>query len=100
MGVSKAPSIFQRISASVCRMMRRKGYICFVYLDDYYVRAESYRLCKEAYDYLWKLLTSLGFTVNVKKSISPRHCLIFLGIEINTNEQTLSIPNEKLVLLK
>ena len=100
MGSSKAPSIFQRITSSVCRIMRSKGFICFVYLDDFYVCDKTYRLCKKAYDYLWKLLMSLGFTINEKKSVAPTQCLTFLGIEIDSTKLTLKIPDGKLNELK
>ena len=95
MGTSKSPWIFQKLSDAVCKIMRFNGYICIVYLDDYYVCAKSESECREAYDFLWSLLTDLGFTINVKKSIPPCQCLIFLGIEIDTRSRTMSIPSTK-----
>ena len=66
MGASKAPSIFQKITSAVCGMMRYRGYLCIVYLDDFYVCAETKEECQAAYDFLWGLLTDLGFTINIK----------------------------------
>ena len=100
MGASKSPSIFQRITSSVCRMMRKKGFFCYVYLDDFYVCDSSFSKCKRAYDYLWSLLTSLGFTINSKKSVSPRQCLVFLGIQIDSVTLSMKIPDVKILELK
>ena len=35
-GATKAPKIFQRITSSVTRMMQRRGFTSFVYLDDWF----------------------------------------------------------------
>ena len=72
MGTSKSPWIFQKLSDAVCKIVRFNGFICIVYLDDYYVCAKSESECRKAYDFLWSLLIDLGFTINEKKSIPFR----------------------------
>ena len=64
-GASKAPGIFQRITESVTRMMKRMGYDkVFVYLDDFIIVADSYEGCMKAFVCLAQLLFRLGFTIN------------------------------------
>ena len=53
-----------------------------------------------AYECLQELLTSLGFRINRKKSVPPTRELIFLGININTLHQTMSLPQGKLESLQ
>ena len=44
------------------------------------------------------LLQNLGYVINLKKSIlQPVKQLEFLGIQINTEEMTLSVSEEKMV---
>ena len=100
MGASKIPSIFQRITSAICRMMRHRGFKCIVYLDDFYLCSETKRASQQAYDVLTALLVSLGFTINIRKSVPPCTRLIILGIEIDTCTQTLSIPQDELTMLR
>ena len=49
-------------------------------------------------DTLIFLLQNLGYVINLKKSIlQPVKQLEFLGIQINTEEMTLSVSEEKMV---
>ena len=96
----KNPLIFQRITSPICRMMMHQGFKCIVYLNDFYLHAEKERACQQAYDVLTALLVSLGFTINIRKSVPPCTRLIFLGIAIYTCTQTLSIPQDKLTVLR
>ena len=49
---------------------------------------------------MWSLLTDLGFTINTKKSVPPCQCLVFLGIQVDTRNCTLTLPDIKLNELK
>ena len=81
-------------------MIRHRGFKCIVYLNDFYLCAETERACQQAYDVLTALLVSLGFTINIRKSVPPCIRFIFLGIEIDTCTQTLSYPQDKLTVLQ
>ena len=80
--------------------MRHRGFKCIVYLNDFYLCAETEPACQQAYDVLTALLVSLGFTLNISKLVPPCTRLIFSGIEIDTCTQTLSIPQDKLTVLR
>ena len=96
-GASKAPNIFQRITESVTRMVKRRGFKnIHVYLDDFIIVADSYDECLNAFVCLTQLLCRLGFTINWNKVIPPTQRIVFLGVLIDMIEGTLSIPNEKI----
>lgn len=100
-GSSKAPGIFQRITESVCRMLKRRGHKCvLVYLDDFIIIADTYKECVDAFKCLLDLLQNLGFCINWKKVVPPTQNIVFLGVLIDTLAGTLSIPDEKLDELK
>ena len=50
--------------------MRRWGFNCLVYLDDYYVCADDMASCQVAYENFWNLLSDVGFVINSKKSVA------------------------------
>ena len=100
-GARRAPSIFHRISQSIKRMMRRRGFDCIVvYLDDFLVVAKTLEECSKIQAILIDLLRKLGFQINWKKVEGPATCLTFLGVEIDTVAGTLQLPERKLNELK
>ena len=95
-GARKSPQIFHRITQSVRRMMARRGFHSIVvYLDDFLVIGDTYLECLTAYTTLMALLRSLGFSINYNKLIEPCKKLVFLGIELNTIDGTVSLDNAK-----
>jgi hypothetical protein len=96
-GSNKGPGIFHRLTQSVRRMMKRKGFPnLVVYLDDFVYVDESFERCMEAQQVLLSLLIKLGFRISWQKVVSPTVCLEFLGIGINTVDCTLLLSTEKL----
>ena len=95
-GASKSPAIFQRLSSSVTRMMARRGYTVISYLDDFLVIEETHEKCYQGYQILLELLQNLGFHINWKKVAEPAQKMTFLGVEIDSVSQQLSLPQEKL----
>ncbi len=96
-GSSKSPHIFHRITQSVRRMMARRGiHGLVVYLDDFCIICDSFEDCKRALNILISLLRRLGFQISWSKVEGPSRCLTFLGITIDTQSMTLSLPEEKL----
>ena len=99
-GAAKSCEIFQRISSSVTRMMRRRGFDVISYLDDFLCIEDDKNYCALAYATLRMLLTSLGFTINEDKACPPNQTMIFLGTEISSVKCTLSLPDAKLHKLR
>jgi len=94
-GARKSPAHFNRITKAVKRMMVRRGFSCSVYLDDFLVSANTFAECTRALKTLVELLRSLGFRINWKKMIDPCQNLVFLGIQIDTVCNTLSLDQTK-----
>ncbi|CAG2207961.1 unnamed protein product [Mytilus edulis] len=96
-GAAQSPSIFQRLSSAVCRIMKSKYNFCVIaYLDDFLTTESTYDRCSAALTCLIKLLRKLGFYINWNKVEGPSQRLIFLGILIDTCKLTLSLPGDKL----
>ena len=95
-GTKIAPFIFSRLTDSISRHMLAKGYVCYNYLDDFIVIGSSYQNTCDAQLYLISLLRRLGFYISWPKVTSPSTNCRYLGIEINSVHQTLSLPSDKM----
>lgn len=95
-GAAKSCKVFQSVSDAVVRIMQRNGYVCTSYIDDFLVIGDTESLCKEALDFLLKLVVDLGLEVNWAKVEQPETVMTFLGVEINTVKRTLALPEKKL----
>lgn len=96
-----APSIFNRLSQAIKRAMNRRGYMGIVaYLDDFWLVSDSFAGCKRMLLELIYLVRRLGFYVNYNKVVGPTQKIVFLGVEINTTEMTVALPEEKLAKCK
>jgi hypothetical protein len=99
-GARKSPSIFQRITESITRMMAIRGFTVMVYLDDFIIVEKSFSNCKNAYEVLLSLLQELGFSISWKKVGPPSQRLVFLGVFIDSVKGELAVPEDKLLMLK
>ncbi len=101
MGACKSPGAFQRLTSSVTRMMQRRGFNnVIVYIDDFFITSSSYEHCSKTLNALINLLTELGFTINWKKVFPSTQLITFLGIEIDSVNQIIRLPNSKVCQLK
>jgi len=99
-GAKKSPGIFHRLTQSVRRMMKRRGYTVIAYLDDFLLIAETHQQCLDGLNTLLCLLRALGFSIAWNKTEGPTTSLIFLGVLINTNSMSLHLPEQKVQKLK
>ena len=65
------------------------------FIDDF-IGSATKSQADTAFDALYSLLVDLGFTLSKKKLVPPTTKYICLGVEIDTENFTLSIPEEKL----
>ena len=70
------------------------------YLDDMLCISDSEESCKLCLNELIDLVQSLGLHVNWSKVCGPLRRLVFLGIELDCESRTLSLPHEKVLKLK
>lgn len=99
-GARKSPGIFHRLTQSVTRMMKKRGFTVIAYLDDFLLISPNREQCFAGLDALISLLRMLGFSIAWNKTIGPTQSLVFLGILINTTSMTLHLPAEKVSQLK
>ena len=78
-------------------MLKRKGFSAtVVYLDDFFIKANTFHECLEALNMVINLLRKLGFHINWKKVTDPCTKIVFLGIEIDSLNMCLRLPDDKL----
>ena len=91
--------IFNRLSDAVSRYIRKQGYCCYNYLDDFIIIESSFSSACVAQNLLISTLRRLGFYISWKKVTSPTQYCRFLGIDIDSVSQKLILPDEKLLKL-
>lgn len=95
-GLNIAPYVFTKIMRPVMEFLRNQGLLSVIYLDDLLLFGNTSSDCKRNYEITQNLLQSLGFTINIKKSVStPSQTAIFLGFLFDSQNCTISIPLEK-----
>ena len=94
-GTRHGSQIFQHLSDAVRHIMRQKGFCVIDYIDDY-VGLGIPDIAHASYDCLFHLMKGLGLTISDKKLVAPSTKVVCLGVLINTEEGTVSIPPEKL----
>ena len=94
-GLSIAPWIFTKVLRPVIRFCRLFGISVVAYLDDF-LWAEKRDHIDALVDFARFLLTTLGFSVSEKKSVwTPTQILQFLGLLVNAERFTFSVPPTK-----
>jgi hypothetical protein len=96
-GARKSPSIFNELSQAVCRIMKSKGVSRIIaYLDDFLIISDTFEECQRNMQHLLQTLRALGFAINYSKIRGPSQRLTFLGVELDTINYTLRLPDAKL----
>ena len=100
-GLSSAPYLFTKVMKPVFSNLRKRGISCTYYLDDsLYINMSSVELVSHTRE-ATILLESLGFKVNVEKSLyTPSQEIQHLGFILNTVTQTVSLPSDKINRIK
>ena len=94
-GFRHGSALFQRLSDAVRHMMRQRDFDIINYIDDI-LGIELPSHVDASFDTLRSLLVHLGFEISYNKLVNPATCVNCLGILVNTENFTLSIPDEKL----
>jgi len=96
-GATLAPSHFHRLSQAIGRCLRRQGFKgVVVYIDDFLLAAETFEECNRALHCLIRLVRKLGFHISWNKVVGPTQRITFLGLDIDTQNCTLLLGQEKL----
>jgi len=96
-GLSCAPWAFTKVMKPVAIFLRSMGVRMVVYIDDILLMADTAAQVKTHLEALMFLLTSLGFVINMPKSVTiPTQQIEFLGMKVDSVSLQLSLPGEKL----
>ena len=93
----------EKIGSSLCTRLTdlfrhlafKRGHMTFTYVDDV-IGTSGPDSAVEGFEYLRKLLEELNFPISESKLVAPTEETTCLGIIINANKQTLSVPDKKL----
>ena len=93
----------EKIGSSLCSHLTdlfrylafQQGHITYTYVDDV-IATSGPEYAELGFSFLKNLLEELNFPISPNKLVSPTHEATCLGIIINTRNQTLSVPQEKL----
>ena len=101
-GGRSSPYLFNTFAKVLAWILVNILAIAFIvqYLDDFLIISRSFQGCKEDLDSMLNLCHGLNLPINFKKVFGPSQKMIFLGIEIDTQNMTLSLPADKLSDLK
>ena len=98
-GFKHGSAIFRSISHSVRFIMTQEGHKIWNYIDDFLCVSLPSKI-NHSYSRLQSLLEELGLTVSTKKLVPPSTQVMCLGILVDTETFTISIPPEKLQVIK
>ena len=95
-GLGPAPRIFTKLMKVPISILRRINIRLIIYRDDMLLMAASLSEILMARDSTMFLLHHLGLVINLEKSIlTPQTRIEFLGITIDSQAMTFSLPVEK-----
>ena len=101
MGLASAPYVFNRISDFVVRVLTREGTTrCVNYLDDFCIVSTSAEQGRLDQRHLIGILRHMGFDISFKKLTDPARVNRFLGIEIDSVEMCVRLPQDKMSRLQ
>ena len=99
-GFRLGSGFFERCSDAIRFIMKQHNHNALLnYIDDLiYIGLPS--TIHDSYQFLLSLLQDLGLEVSDSKLVPPSTCVTCLGIQVDTIQKTLSIPDEKLQEIK
>ena len=100
-GYSEGPRKFTKLLKPPLSWLRKLGVCLAAYIDDLITLNMSVQECVAHVKLICSLLDSLGFTINLEKSVfTPSQTMEFLGIIIDSRTMTLELPLKKVDAIK
>lgn len=88
--------MFTKILKPVMNILRSRGFLSIVYLDDMLFMGKNFEGCKGNALESKRLLLKLGFVINNKKTcLVPSQKCKFLGFIINSVDYTIELTDKK-----
>ena len=98
-GFKHGSSIFQHLSDAIRFIMNQENHTIWNYIDDFLCVSTPAKF-QSSYVRLQELLAELGLMVSPTKLVSPSTQVVCLGVLVDTVNQSISIPSEKLNIIK
>ena len=96
-GLTSAPWAFSRVLKPIKKLLRLQGIQVSSFLDDFLILAHSFQECLNHTAKVIDLLQRLGFRINWEKSSkSPQKRLEYLGVILDLDTLTFSLPEDKI----
>ena len=97
-GLCSVPKIFKVLGDTLEWVFKQEGISCvFHYLDNFLIiLTPSFSQCEEQLKILLAVFERFNIPVAIEKLEGLKTVLIFLGIEMDTQNLTLHLPKEKL----
>ena len=103
MGASCSPAYFEKFSTFLEWVVRQEANTkrLIHYMDDYFccglADESSSSSCKYVLNCFEQVCAKLGVPLSAEKTVGPVTKLVFLGLEIDSVKQLVTVPQEKLV---
>ena len=95
-GIACAPRLFTKLLKPVYASLRMLGHSNSGYIDDSLLVADTEPECEENVKDTTGLMSDLGFIIHKEKSVmKPTKQITFLGKNINSENMTVSLPDDK-----
>jgi len=96
-GLSPLPQLWMQVMKVFQKIWRKKGIMCFIYLDDILIVNTTSRGVQKDLAFMLQTLEQAGMMVNIKKSVlSPCQEMDHLGFTLNLQDGVLEVPKEKI----
>ena len=99
-GARMSSYTMQMAADFIVRALERRGIKAHMYLDDVVIISPNRHMAHRQYDQTLHLIEALGLKVAEKKLQPPSPRVTWLGIQFDTENNSLAIPNEKLEDIK
>ena len=95
-GYCEDPRRFTKLMKVPLSILRKLEIIIAAYIDDLFTQSKSWETCLRNILIIAQLLISLGFHLNLEKSLlDPSHVMEFLGVIINSLNMTITLTVKK-----
>ena len=95
-GLSEAPRKFTKLLKPILAKLRRQGVILAIYIDDGWVKGDTFLECYHNILATVKLFVRLGFLMHITKSVPlPAQQVSILGFDIDSMTMLITVGEEK-----
>ena len=96
-GLNQLPQLWMSVMKVFQKLWRKRGILCFIYLDDILVVGKTFHQTQVSIQYVLDTLEEAGMVINKGKSVLvPCQSVHHLGFQLDLQGGTLQVPQDKL----